>query len=326
MAIPAAAAGAAGAAAISPELLGSIISSASATGMSGLGFLVNQNQSSLSYSRQRRLMDYQNELYRQNLAEDRIYNSPVNTMARYKEAGLNPNLIYGNGTEAATGFGPSASAPPMSQIQLNGLSLVKDLMDVQQAKANIEYTKAQTNALNNRDSREQDLHVYKLSDAKFNESTQELRREGIQLSNDAMNDAHKEAEKRVSLLAQQISKGQFDDEHRKEMYDNEMRKLNEEIENLKQRTANLKSEKEGQDFKNDFNKETRQKLIDSVEYETAMKKMQKEIMENEKDSLLNVNYAIQDVKDALRGFGVDEKYISLFSGIGRILLQMYSGR
>ena len=37
------------------------------------------------------------------------YNSPKNVMARYKEAGLNPNLIYGNGTNASAGTVRSSS-------------------------------------------------------------------------------------------------------------------------------------------------------------------------------------------------------------------------
>lgn len=167
LAAGAAAGGAAAASAISPEVLGSIISSASASGMGGLGFLVNQNQSSLSYSRQRRLMEYQNQLYLQNLAEDREYNSPINTMARYKEAGLNPNLIYGNGTEAATGFGPSSSAPAMSQLQLNGLSLLDDYLKIQQAKDQHEESVARVGLINSQakknegeESRASELHSF----------------------------------------------------------------------------------------------------------------------------------------------------------------------
>lgn len=167
MAAAALAAGATGAAALSPELIGSLISSASATGMGGLGFLVNQNQSSLSYSRQRRLMEYQNELYLRNLAEDREYNNPVNTMARLKAAGLNPNLIYGNGTEAATGFGPSASAPAMSQLQLNGLSLLDDYLKMQQAKDQHEESVARVGLINSQtaknegeETRASELHTF----------------------------------------------------------------------------------------------------------------------------------------------------------------------
>lgn len=38
------------------------------------------------------------------------YNSPAAVMSRYKEAGLNPNLIYGNGTMASAGTPRSSSA------------------------------------------------------------------------------------------------------------------------------------------------------------------------------------------------------------------------
>lgn len=44
----------------------------------------NAHQAELAYEREKELINAQNE-----------YNSPVNQMARYAEAGLNPNVIYG---------------------------------------------------------------------------------------------------------------------------------------------------------------------------------------------------------------------------------------
>lgn len=41
--------------------------------------------------------------------EQRVYDSPAAQMARYKEAGLNPHLIYGNGSSAGSAF-PITSA------------------------------------------------------------------------------------------------------------------------------------------------------------------------------------------------------------------------
>ena len=42
------------------------------------------------------------------------YNTPANQMKRYREAGLNPNLIYGNGSSSA---GNATSAPEMTAHQ-----------------------------------------------------------------------------------------------------------------------------------------------------------------------------------------------------------------
>ena len=50
---------------------------------------------------QKDLAKYQVDLERQLINEQNAYNSPVQQMARYQEAGLNPNLIYGNGSSSA---------------------------------------------------------------------------------------------------------------------------------------------------------------------------------------------------------------------------------
>lgn len=44
----------------------------------------------------RKLAEYSYEQQRQMIREQNEYNSPLNQMARYKEAGLNPNLMFGN--------------------------------------------------------------------------------------------------------------------------------------------------------------------------------------------------------------------------------------
>lgn len=47
------------------------------------------------------------------------YNTPLMQMQRFKEAGLNPNLIYGQGTPGNVGSYPTYNAPviPMSQVK-----------------------------------------------------------------------------------------------------------------------------------------------------------------------------------------------------------------
>lgn len=46
------------------------------------------------------------------------YNHPSAQMARLREAGLNPNLIYGSGVKGATGASSAASSPPVSPLQI----------------------------------------------------------------------------------------------------------------------------------------------------------------------------------------------------------------
>lgn len=62
--------------------------------------------------------DYSNRLAQQNALYWANYNSPVNQMQRLKEAGLNPNLIYGNGSAVSTADGNS-SAPNVEGVRFN---------------------------------------------------------------------------------------------------------------------------------------------------------------------------------------------------------------
>lgn len=132
--------------------------------------LIGINQSGVSYSRQKRLMDYQNQIYLRNLAEDRAYNTPAATMQRYKDAGLNPALIYGTGTDAAKSAMPSASAPPMANANFaaNGLNIVHDVLSMYQGLAQIKYLNARANATTGRENREQELHSNLLESSKWN--------------------------------------------------------------------------------------------------------------------------------------------------------------
>lgn len=138
-----------------------LISSGVSAGASLLGNGMNMLQNSQNVKNQKKLMDYQNEIYLRNLQEDRIFNSPENTMARYKAAGLNPNLIYGNGTEAAVGYAPNASAPSQIPMDFSGMeSLVKDYIDAKEAESRIEVNNALSAKYRGEESRNSDLHEH----------------------------------------------------------------------------------------------------------------------------------------------------------------------
>jgi len=49
------------------------------------------------------------------------YNTPQMQMARFKEAGLNPHLIYGNGTEVSQPRGAEATAPHVEKLPVGNL-------------------------------------------------------------------------------------------------------------------------------------------------------------------------------------------------------------
>lgn len=70
------------------------------------------------------LMQYQYQLQEDSIDKMNLYNSPVEQMKRYSEAGLNPNLIYnqGNNGNQTTTAKPSSSAPANYQKPVQDLT------------------------------------------------------------------------------------------------------------------------------------------------------------------------------------------------------------
>lgn len=80
------------------------------------------------------------------------YNDPSSQMQRLQNAGLNPNLVYGNGatTESASVRGSSVSSPNFKPVQMDLGSVVQQAMATKQLQANIARTEAETDAINAR--------------------------------------------------------------------------------------------------------------------------------------------------------------------------------
>lgn len=82
------------------------------------------------------------------------YNDPSAQMQRLRDAGLNPNLVYGSGTNATAGPISTASAPSFrpTPATTSGVAeavsgVLGSIYDIEQKKANIAQTQAQTKAL-----------------------------------------------------------------------------------------------------------------------------------------------------------------------------------
>lgn len=97
------------------------------------------------YKYSKKLAAYQNDLNRQNAEwimaqerllrdEQRMYDSPAEQMARYKAAGLNPNLIYGQGTPGNVGSTHAPSLPGVSVQGVDAASLGALGTEFQQAR------------------------------------------------------------------------------------------------------------------------------------------------------------------------------------------------
>lgn len=101
--------------------------------------------------------DYQNEQNRKIQDEQRMYDSPSSQMARYKQAGLNPHLIYGSGSSSSGGTFPISAAPvqapdssyPDVASTFIQASQAATQMQLQDAKTNESVMKAQALELQN---------------------------------------------------------------------------------------------------------------------------------------------------------------------------------
>lgn len=80
------------------------------------------------------------------------YNSPAAQMGRLKEAGLNPNLVYGKGTQTQGASQlPKYNAPRMDYSQIatgiqSGIQQISQFMTLKKLGAEINYIDANTNA------------------------------------------------------------------------------------------------------------------------------------------------------------------------------------
>lgn len=129
----------------------------------------------VQYATSKKLMDYQNKINIQNWKMANEYNSPSAQMARYKAAGLNPNLVYGSLGQTAAGNISSPSASGINPRTNFGSSVANFQMAAQQRKvlqaqehnlklqndqisANIKKTDAETENIKTNTFQTQDLY------------------------------------------------------------------------------------------------------------------------------------------------------------------------
>lgn len=106
-----------------PPILGSIISA-------GAGIVGN----AFNNYAVRRNNEYQTQLWREQME----YNSPKAQMQRFKEAGLNPHLIYSQGNSGNVGNAPSTQAQSVDLTQI--ANVISTYLDLKQKDRNIEST------------------------------------------------------------------------------------------------------------------------------------------------------------------------------------------
>lgn len=104
-----------------------------------------------SNARNKRMAKYTNQLNIENWSRQNEYNLPSAQMQRYKDAGLNPNLIYGSGSTSAGNAGSVASAPSpqMKGMELSGagaLAMVNQLAEIAKTQADTANIEVKTKA------------------------------------------------------------------------------------------------------------------------------------------------------------------------------------
>lgn len=162
----------------------------------------------LDYILTNQLMDKQNE-----------YNKPINQMARLREAGLNPNLVYGDGgatmASASGSVNVGASEVTPATGSLGVLSKMQTINAMKQQDANIAETEARTEAI---------------------DDNMQLKREELE-ERKRFNNAHlKLMEEQINRYGVQNQKAQEEIEYLRNKFDwrnpNDVKKIPEILKNL----------------------------------------------------------------------------------------------
>lgn len=129
-----------------PKYLVSIGPALIAAGTAVMSMLANKRSSDVAYSRQRRLMDYQNQLNQENWMMQNEYNTPLNQRSRLLEAGINPAMTAGDASSIADGISPvgqaTATGPDYQSAINSGLAASQIQSDIDKKVAETSYTRA----------------------------------------------------------------------------------------------------------------------------------------------------------------------------------------
>lgn len=124
---------------------------------------------------------------------NREYNKPINQMARLKEAGLNPHLVYGNGANAQmqSQQAPQVDSSAVPQALAQFVNIQKTQVETDKLKAQIELIKeqerlARESVLNRRQSTESMALKYSLDSGLFatNTEMQKEKLRGLTIANE----------------------------------------------------------------------------------------------------------------------------------------------
>lgn len=119
------------------------------TNLLNLGYNEWQNYQSRKFSREMYDKQYADNVRFWQMQND--YNSPQNQMKRFQEAGLNPNLIYGQGNSGPAGAiqTPDVQTPQFKSIEVQGAPAprITEMYDLEMKQAQIDNLKAQNTVI-----------------------------------------------------------------------------------------------------------------------------------------------------------------------------------
>lgn len=116
----------------------------SSTGLFGLGSKFNENLSNGTYLWSTKdEMDYQDYLQRQNWQRENAYNSPAAQMQRYRLAGLNPDLIYGqSNTAGSIGTVDIPQSSPAARTAGVAMDIMQKSLNAQSLQSQVDLNKS----------------------------------------------------------------------------------------------------------------------------------------------------------------------------------------
>ena len=107
-------------------------------------FGFDQANNAIAYGRSKKLMALQNQYAVENWRRENAYNTPAMQMARLKAAGLNPDLMYGNGAVGLQGADIGNPSPAPAVPNSNNTGNVSTLAQLALAGAQVKKLGAET--------------------------------------------------------------------------------------------------------------------------------------------------------------------------------------
>lgn len=133
-------------------------------GSAAIGAISGTGNSFISNAQSKKMMAKQFHYQKKMWQMENEYNKPVNQMARLEEAGLNPNLVYGNGATSLGGSMGSVSQPTASGLDINPINDMANYQSIvnmmeQEKQIGATTTQIKNNTKNQDDLTKADLQI-----------------------------------------------------------------------------------------------------------------------------------------------------------------------